>query len=103
MIAVKFKGKDFNLALTTSAICALEDEVDQSINEILARFQNTDKLRMKEISSLFRVMMLKEKPDATFDDACALVDEMRGNHHAIMLSAVQAAFPDPVKGDQPEK
>jgi hypothetical protein len=95
IVTTKFEGKDFPLALTTLAICELEEEQGMGINEFLGRFEDPKKSRMKDICALFRVMMLKERPEATFADACLLVDEMRGTHEQIMLKAVQSAFPDP--------
>lgn len=103
-IAAKFNGETINLQLHVNSICELEDAADRPIIEILEEFDDGKKPRMKTVRLLFWAMMLEEKPDATLKDAGQLIQDMRGNHDAIMHDAIMAAFPEPSGEDAaPEK
>lgn len=100
-IAAEFNGAPIKLALTTNAICELEDRADRSINDVLAEIGDPKRARMKTIRLLFWALMLEAKPDATERDAGALIDGMAGDHDRIMTAAIVAAFPD--AEDEPGK
>ncbi len=102
-IAAKFQGKKINLILSTNSICELEDEAGLPVDQFLEKFMPPQKPRMKDLRLMFWALMLDERPDATISDAGKLIDELRGDHDAIMTQAILAAFPDAAKDDAPGK
>lgn len=65
----------FPLASDINAICDLEAEFGEGINQIIARFQNAELLRMTDVRRYLRVMLRSnEKPMEIqqADDICAI-------------------------------
>jgi len=93
-IAADFDGGKINLALTTNSICELEDAAGCGIQEFLSRFEDQEKIKMKDLRLMFWALMLEEREGATIKDAGRLIDTLRGEEHRIMTEAVIAAFPD---------
>ncbi|MEC9433872.1 MAG: hypothetical protein VYD87_13295 [Pseudomonadota bacterium] len=83
---------------TTNALCALEEDMNMGVAEIGALLSDTARFRIATARKFVRAAMVHRRPDATEDDAGALMDDV-GVVEAInaAASAFQLAFP---QGDE---
>lgn len=98
-IKAELDGQEIILRLTTNAICEIEDADGRPINEIMTEISDIETMRMGTVRRMFWGMMLDAKPDATIQDAGALIDALRGRHTEVLHDAVKAAFPAANRGD----
>lgn len=99
-LSVDFEGRPLRLSLTTNSMCELEALDGRPILEIVGELENFQSARMATMRKMFWAFMLDDRPDATIQDASALMDALRGRTHDVIVSAISAAFPDPAPDDR---
>ena len=84
-IAFTVDGQEFSLLMNFAALCAVEEELDQSFPYIIASLQGGN-VRLSTIVTMFRAALLNERPGITRAEAMALIEEVGPEHAAKLIS-----------------
>ena len=76
MRQIKIGEKEYTLHYGQNAICALEDELDESISDIYARLGRQE-VKLKDFRAILWAGLLKDKRDLTPEDVGDMCDEAK--------------------------
>lgn len=100
-------GERYILRLATNEWCALEEEHGKTTDELIADFMGqlqAERLNMRFIRSFFHAALIGSKPEATADDAGAIMSDMGMVEAAQKLAlAIQASMPEAPENANPPK
>ncbi len=88
MREIKIGENVYKIHYGQNAICALEDELDESISDFYTRLNN-NKIRYKDVRAIIWAGMLKENPDFKPSDICDLCDNANISMTAILEPCIQ--------------
>lgn len=85
-------GQEFVLLMNFAALCAVEKELDDSLQRIIASMQS-GAARLMTIVTLFRASLLKERPQITHEEAMNLIEEIGPERAAKLVAEAIEASP----------
>ena len=85
---IKIGENVYKIHYGQNAICALEDELNESISDFYTRL-NKNKIRYKDIRAIIWAGMLKENQDLKPSDICDLCDNANISMTSILEPCIQ--------------
>ena len=88
MRVVNIGGEPYEVQYGQNAICALEDEVDDSIVNLIQRLEKGTKLKFSDLRAIVWAGMLGKRRNITPDAVGALCDEAGVSVRAVAMECV---------------
>ena len=88
MRAINIGGETFEIQYGQNAICALEDEVDDSIVGIVQKLEKGSKLKLSDLRAVVWAGMLAKRRGLTPEAVGALCDDADVSVRAIAMECV---------------
>lgn len=88
-------GETYRLSFSVNAICALEDALDEGINQIATSMTNQESLRFSRVRTIFWAGLRDHRPEIAVEDAGRVMTRL-GAIKALELvaAAFGRAFPE---------